>query len=127
MFSSDGGLDAQLSYRCRLAGDAFRRLNKPAFRHSQVSLPTKMRIYRAMVASVLLYGAHAWALSTKQLERLELVQRKQLRQVLATAAGGRVPGAATARSAMKSCWRPVSSPPLSSGCNGCKAAGWGMC
>ena len=52
------------------------------FRHSKVSLPTKMRIYRAMVASVLLYGAHAWALSPKQLERLELVQRKQLRQIL---------------------------------------------
>ena len=64
MFSSDGGLDAELSYRCRRAGAAFRRLNKPVFRHSQVSLPIKMRIHRAMV------------------ERLELVQRKQLRQVL---------------------------------------------
>ena len=39
-------------------------------------------MYRAMVASVLLYGAHVWALSPKQLERLQVVQRKQLRQIL---------------------------------------------
>ena len=44
-----------------------------------------MRIYRAMVASMLLCGAHAWALSPQQLKRPELVttvQRKQLRQIL---------------------------------------------
>ena len=42
-----------------------------------------MNAVRAMVASVLLYRAHTCALSPKQLQQLELVQRKQLRQILA--------------------------------------------
>lgn len=81
-FSSDGGLDAELQYRCLLAENAFRRLYKPVWHQSGVRLSTKMRIYRCMVASVLLYGAHCWALTAAQLERLEKLQRRHLRCIL---------------------------------------------
>ena len=38
------------------------------------------------MTSVLLYGAHCWALSAVQLERLEVVQRDHLRRILGKAA-----------------------------------------
>ena len=81
-FSSDGGLDAELMYRSQQAANAFKRLHKPVWRQRCVQLSTKMRIYRSLVSSVLLYGAHSWALTAAQLERLEVVQRKQLRQIV---------------------------------------------
>lgn len=81
-FTCDGGLDAELSYRRQRAEDAFRRLHKAVWRHHSVQLTTKMRIYRCMVASVLLYGAHCWALTAAQLERLGVLQRSHLRRVL---------------------------------------------
>lgn len=81
-FASSGSLDAELSHRTQQAAAAFRRLNAAVWRHRGVQLSTKMRVYRAMVASVLLYGAHSWALSPPQLERLETLQREQLRHIL---------------------------------------------
>lgn len=91
-FSADGSLDAELSYRIQLAAAAFTKLHKPVWRHSCVAVGTKMRILRAMVSSVLLYGAHSWALSAAQLEKLELVQRKQLRHILGKASWMVLPG-----------------------------------
>ena len=40
------------------------------------------RCFEALTLSVLLYGAEAWALSTTQLERLEVAQRGMLRAAL---------------------------------------------
>jgi hypothetical protein len=94
-FSSDGGLDAELSYRCQRAADAFQRLHKAVWRHTCVQLATKMRDYRCMVASVLLYGAHCWALSAAQLERLEVLQRSHLRRILGRSSWKVPPGGAS--------------------------------
>jgi len=81
-FSSDGSLDAEVSHRISQAAGAFKRLHKPVWRHGCIQLPTKLRIYRAMVSSVLLYAAHSWALTDAQLERLEVAQRAQLRRMV---------------------------------------------
>jgi hypothetical protein len=85
-FSNSGSLDAEVTYRIQQAASAFRRLHNSVWRHSCIQLGTKMRIYRAMVSSVLLYGGHSWALTAPQLDRLEKLQRRQLRQVLGTRA-----------------------------------------
>ena len=41
-----------------------------------------MSAYRALVAAVLLYGAHAWTPTAPQLETLERLQRRHLRHIL---------------------------------------------
>ena len=82
IFTSDGGLSAELSRRRQLAATAFQRLYKPVWQRKCIQLSTKMRIYRAMVSSVLLYAGHSWAVTAPQLEELEVLQRKQLRSIL---------------------------------------------
>lgn len=79
---SSGSLDAELSYRSSLAAAAFERLSRPVWQRRSIQLATKMRIYTALVRSVLLYGAHSWALTPPQLERLEVLQRSHLRRIL---------------------------------------------
>lgn len=81
-FSSDGSLDAELAYRKQLAMAAFRGLYHAVWGPRSVQLGTKMRVFRAMVQSVLLYGAHCWALTAAQLRGLEAFQCTLLRQVL---------------------------------------------
>ena len=81
-FASNSGLDAELAYRCSQAGRAFERLSQPVWQRRSITLPTKLRIYTAMVRSVLLYGAHSWALAPAQLEKLEVLQRSHLRRIL---------------------------------------------
>lgn len=91
-FSADGSLDAELQHRMKQAEHAFSRLWKPVWRHKGVSVRTKMRIYRCMVGSVLLYGAHSWAPTDKQLARLEVKQQSQLRRILGRSAWKVPPG-----------------------------------
>ena len=81
-FASDGSLDAELSHRCSQAGRAFKRLSKAVWARRCIPLHTKLRIYTSLVRSALLYGAHSWALTPPQLERLEKLQRSHLRRLL---------------------------------------------
>ena len=41
-----------------------------------------MKVYHCMVTSVLLYGSEAWAVTTAQLQRLEVFHHGCLRQIL---------------------------------------------
>ena len=81
-FATSGSLDAELSFRTQRAGAAFSRLHKAVWRHNSIRMEAKMRIYRVMVSTVLLYGAHCWAPTAAQLERLEVLQRQHLRSLL---------------------------------------------
>lgn len=96
IFASDGGLRAELIRRRQLAATAFQRLYKPVWQRSCIKIGTKMRIYRAMVSSVLLYAGHSWAVTAPQLEELEVLQRKQLRNILGPASWAVAPGGAAA-------------------------------
>ena len=94
-FASSGSVDAELAYRCQLAGAAFERLSQPVWQRRCIALPTKLRIYAAMVRSVLLYGADNWALTPVQLEQLELLQRSHLRRILGRSSWKVPPGGAS--------------------------------
>eukprot|EP00887_Chlorella_sp_A99_P003058 scaffold9.g3058.t1 len=82
MFSTDGGLAAEVARRMQQASYAFERLRAAVWQQRAVPLDTKLTIYHAMVSSVLLYGAHSWALSEPQLKKLETWQHKRLRVLL---------------------------------------------
>ena len=81
-FSSSGSIDAELKYRMQQAAAAFAQLRKGLFGQRCVAICTKMQAYKAVVAAVLLYGSHSWALSADQLERLEVLHRQHLRCIL---------------------------------------------
>ena len=53
-----------------LATGVMRSLRQPLWRHSSISLETKLRVYQASVLSVLLYGSECWPISTSLCNRL---------------------------------------------------------
>jgi len=52
------------------------------WRQSRLSMRTKLRLYNALVVSVLLYGAETWTLTKSDEQKLESFQMSCLRQIL---------------------------------------------
>ena len=54
---------------CRIAkaSQAFEHLREPIFRNSNFSISTKRAVYKAVVLSVLLYGAETWPIKANLL------------------------------------------------------------
>ena len=73
---------AEVAIRIAKAVKVFRALYHPLWKRRQVSVETKIGIYRAAVLPVLLYGAEVWVLSVKESTRLEVFHRKCLRVIL---------------------------------------------
>ena len=80
--SSTSSLDAELGRRFQLAGHAFRQLATPFFRQRAIPIRTRVHVYNSLVLAVLLYGAESWALSSAQLQQLEVFHRQRLRMIL---------------------------------------------
>ena len=81
--SADGSLDREISHRITLARAAFRKL-RPLFasgKHTAHMRCAFSRAFDALCVAVLLYGSECWALSSAQLERLEVFQRSCLLSV----------------------------------------------
>jgi len=82
LVSSDGGVSSEVKRRIGMALAAFQTLKTSLWKRKEVSLLTKMKVFRAIVLSRLLYGAESWALSAKDLQRLEAFQTFCLRRIL---------------------------------------------
>jgi len=82
VFHQSAKLDPELNRRIQLASAAFQKLQRPFFQQKSLSLHVRLRVYRALVLSVLLYGCEGWALSTQQLQRLEVLHRQCLRTIV---------------------------------------------
>jgi hypothetical protein len=72
----------EVASRIGKAARVFGALYHPLWKRKQVSVETKMKIYRAAVLPVLLYGSEVWVLSVRESERLEVFQMKCLRIIL---------------------------------------------
>jgi hypothetical protein len=80
---ASGSQERELGRRLRAAGDAFKQLQPRVFRCSRVGLGTKLMLYKAVVLSVLLYGAaECWALTESQLHRMCVFHTTSLRRIL---------------------------------------------
>jgi len=79
---SEPSSGAEVAIRIAKAVKVFRALYHPLWKRRQVSVETKIGIYRAAVLPVLLYGAEVWVLSVKESTRLEVFHRKCLRGIL---------------------------------------------
>jgi hypothetical protein len=75
--------DKELSTRIQQAGFAFHQLHRRVFSDRNVSLHTKMCIYKAIVVPILIYGAsESWAPTRAQLHQLDVFNNNCLRRIL---------------------------------------------
>ena len=80
--SSNGRVKDDVDSRINKASSAFNKLRKYLWNRREISLNTKMRIFNAVILSVLLYGGETWTLLKKDLDRLETFQMRCLRCIL---------------------------------------------
>ena len=72
----------EIGRRLALARTKFQSLKTVLWKRKEVSLCTKVRVFRATVLSRLLYGAECWPLTAADLARLEGFQSNCLRRIL---------------------------------------------
>ena len=81
VISADGTLDKELETRIGKAHGAFSKLCRVWFNRN-IRTNTKIRIYRAAVLTVLLYGCEAWTTTQVQNRRIEAFHQRCLRKIL---------------------------------------------
>ncbi|KAL5264214.1 hypothetical protein ACHWQZ_G005334 [Mnemiopsis leidyi] len=79
--SGDGTIDRDLEIRIQRANGAFNQLWK-IWNSRTIKTPTKIRIYKAAVVTILLYGAEVWNTTKKQMKRFEVFHQTSLRRIL---------------------------------------------
>ena len=77
-----GKASAEVDIRIEKGGRAYQMWRKKVFRSANLSKATKMRVFRTLVMSVLLYGAETWTITQKDLRKLRTFHMKCLRDIL---------------------------------------------
>ena len=81
----DGSLiddDKGIERRKQLATVALYKLNNVWVKGNKLKISTKIKLYKSLVQSILLYNCGAWALILTDEERLNAYHRKQLKKIL---------------------------------------------
>jgi hypothetical protein len=81
IISSDGTIDRELSARIGKASGAFNQLVN-IWKNRNIQTNTKIRIYKAAVLAILLYGSEVWNITKKQQQRIEVFHQRCLRGIL---------------------------------------------
>ena len=66
----DGEVGKEVSTRIAEASRAFSSLQRAVFQNSHLSIETNMKVYKATVLAVLLYGSETWAVKARDLKHL---------------------------------------------------------
>ena len=82
ILSSDCSLENEIQNRIRLASSSFGRLNERVFQNRDLSITTKVRVYKAITLSILLYGCETWTIYKHHLRRLEAFNIRSLQSIL---------------------------------------------
>ena len=82
VISSDGSLDKVISARICKASQALGRLKTRVLNQHNIRQSTKLKVYRAVVLTSLLYGCESWTLYRRHLKQLERVHMCSLRTFL---------------------------------------------
>ena len=82
MISVDGSLDKEIAFRISKASQALGRLRNRLLNHHNVTLDTKLKVYRAVVLSSLLYGCETWTVYRRHLKQLERFHQRALHSIL---------------------------------------------
>lgn len=80
--SADGSLDKEITSRIQKASQALGRLRVKVLQQKGITLSTKLKIYRAVVLSSLLYGCETWTLYRRHIKQLEQFHSRSLRMIM---------------------------------------------
>ena len=78
----DGEVTDEVKCRIGKAARAFGCLQKPIFQNRCLSVETKRKVYRAVVLSVLLYGAETWTIKAESVRRLSGFHNRCVRTIM---------------------------------------------
>ena len=90
-FSRDSSFDKELETRLAKASAAFNMLRNIIWCRKTVSISAKLRIFRACVLPVLLYGSEVWSTTVAQEQRLQTFYHRCLRTLIGVNLGDRLP------------------------------------
>ena len=77
-----GKVEKEVTSRIEKAGTVYQIWGRKVFRSHNLSKETKMRVFRTMVMSVLLYGAETWSVTKKEIRKLTIFQMRCLRDIV---------------------------------------------
>ena len=72
IISNDGSLDKEITSRISKASQALGRLRTKVLNHHNICLSTKMKVYRAVVLTSLLYECETWTLYRSHVKQLAM-------------------------------------------------------
>ena len=75
-------VDKDVARRKQLATVALDKLNNVWIKGNKLKTSTKIKLYKSLVKSILLYNCGTWALTLTAEERLNAYHRKQLKKIL---------------------------------------------
>ena len=75
-------VEKEVTVRVNKASTVYQMLRRKVFRSRYLSKSTKLRVFRTMVMSTLLYGAETWPVTQKDIHRLTTFQMRCLRDIL---------------------------------------------
>ena len=82
VISNAATVSKNLDNRSSKASSSFGRLSKRVWQSHSLRFSPNLQVYRAVVVSILLYGAETWALYRKQIRLLERFHQRRLRSIL---------------------------------------------
>ena len=80
--SSDGSLDKEITARISKASQSMGRLRSRVLNHKNITLTTKIKVYKAVVLTSLLYGCETWTPYRRHLKQLERFHMRALRSIM---------------------------------------------
>ena len=89
--SRDTQLDAEVNCRISNASSMFGRLRSKVWERRGISLPTKLKVYRAVVISILLYASETWTVYRRHAKQLNQFHMTCLRRIFNTQWQDKVP------------------------------------
>ena len=82
IMSSDGTLSKETESRISKASQSLGRLRSRVMDNRNIKLSTKLKVYKAVVLTSLLYGCETWTLYRKQIKQLEGFHMRSLRSIM---------------------------------------------
>ncbi|CAH8668347.1 unnamed protein product [Dicrocoelium dendriticum] len=90
MMSTDEHLHIELRIRVSKAASAFGKLEYRVWNNHQLTIGTKLMVYKSTMPSVLLYGSETWTMYRRDVRYLERFHQQCLRRILCIIWGDRV-------------------------------------
>ena len=88
--SSVPNVKVDIDRRIALASTSFGRLRKSIWSKRNINMELKMRLFRALIIPIAIYGAETWVLTTKEENKLNVFEMRCLRSILGVSRRDRI-------------------------------------